>query len=415
MPGMRRRTFLGAALAAPIAARMRADAAEQRSRDHLAADLQVVVIGAGAFGGWTALELARRGARVTLADGWGPGNSRASSGGETRVIRAAYADLLYTRMAQRALALWRENERVFGQALFRRTGVLFMAQRASMDFLMVAMRNLEALSVEHEVLDVDELERRYPQVRLEGIERALFEPESGCLLARRACAAVTDALVAEGGRYLRQHGRPGAIANGAMTGVHLDDGSVLTADAFVFASGPWLGTLFPGVLGRLITVPRQEVLFFGTPPGEHRYDEGQFPIWADFGERLWYGIPGNENRGFKIADGTPGPSFDPTTGDRTVSEAGVRAARDYMARRFPALARAPLVESRVCQYPLTSDGNFIVDRHPEAANVWLVGGGGDHGYKHGPALGEHAALRVLGEIEAEPKFLLARFPDTRSS
>jgi len=411
---MRRRTFLGAALAAPIAARMRVAAAEERSRDRPAAGLQVVVIGAGAFGGWTALELARRGARVTLADGWGPGNSRASSGGETRVIRAAYAEPLYTRMAQRALALWHENERVFGQALFRRTGVLFMAQRAGMDFLTAALRNLEALSVEHEVLDVEELQRRYPQITLEGIERAIFEPESGCLLARRACVAVADALVGEGGRYVRQHARPGAIANGAMNGVQLEDGSVVTADVYVFASGPWLGALFPDVLGKLITVPRQEVMFFGTPPGEHRYDEGQFPIWADFGERLWYGIPGNENRGFKIADGTPGPVFDPTTGDRTVSEAGIRAARDYLARRFPALARAPLVESRVCQYPLTPDGHFIVDHHPEAANAWLVGGGGDHGYKHGPAIGEHAALRVLGEIDQEPKFALARFAEAKS-
>jgi glycine/D-amino acid oxidase-like deaminating enzyme len=411
---MKRRAFLGAALAAPIAAGVRAVAAEERSHDRPAAGLEAIVVGAGAFGGWTALELARRGARVTLADGWGPGNSRASSGGETRVIRAAYADPIYTRMAQRALALWQENERVFGQALFHRTGVLFMAQREGMHFLTTATRNLEALSVPHEVLDEEALARRYPQITLDGIERAVFEPDAGCLLARRACAAVADALVAEGGRYVRQHARPGVIANGAMNGVQLEDGSVLTADVYVFASGPWLGALFPDVLGKLITVPRQEVMFFGTPPGEHRYDEAQFPIWADFGERLWYGIPGNENRGFKIADGTPGPVFDPTTGDRLVSKAGIRAARDYLARRFPALADAPLVESRVCQYPLTPDSHFIVDRHPGAANAWLVGGGGDHGYKHGPALGEHAALRVLGEIEAEPTFLLARFASARS-
>ena len=411
---MKRRTFLGAALAAPIVARVRVAASEERSHERPAAGLEVVVVGAGAFGGWTALELARRGARVTLADGWGPGTSRASSGGETRVIRAAYADTLYTRMAQRALALWQENERALGQALFRRTGVLFMAQRAGMDFLTTSTRNLETLSVPHEVLDVEALARRYPQITLDGIEGAVFEPESGCLLARRACAAVADALVAEGGRYVRQHARPRGIANGAMNGVQLEDGSVLTADVYIFACGPWLGTLFPDVLGKLISVPRQEVMFFGTPPGEHRYDEGQLPIWADFGERLWYGIPGNENRGFKIADGTPGPVFDPTTGDRTVSEAGIRAARDYLARRFPALARAPIVESRVCQYPLTSDGHFIVDQHPAASNAWLVGGGGDHGYKHGPALGEHAAQRVLGEIEAEPKFLLSRFASARS-
>jgi monomeric sarcosine oxidase len=406
---MRRRTFLGAALAAPLAARIPVAVAAERSADRPARGLEVVVAGAGAFGGWTALELARRGARVTLVDGWGPGNSRASSGGETRVIRAAYADPLYTRMARRALALWLENERAFGQALFRRTGVLFMAQREGADFLATAARNLAASSVAHEVLEVDELRRRYPQIALDGVERALFEPDSGYLLARRACAAVAEGLVDAGGRYMRQHARPGAIANGAMASVLLEDGSSLAADVFVFACGPWLASLFPEVAGERLAVTRQEVMYFGTPPGEHRYDEGRFPIWADFGERLWYGIPGNEDRGFKIADGSLGPSFDPTGGERTVSGAGIGAARAYLARRFPALAQAPLVESRVCQYAQTPDAHFIVDRHPGAANAWLVGGGSDHGYKHGPALGEHAALRVLGETAEEPKFALARF------
>ena len=132
-------------------------------------------------------------------------------------------------------------------------------------------------------------------------------------------------LVAAGGRYVRQHARPGAIANGAMKSVQLEDGSTLNADVFVFACGPWLPGLFPEVLGNVITVTRQELLYFGTPPGEHRYDEGNFPIWADFGDKLWYGIPGNENRGFKVADGSFGPHFDPTNGERTVSEAGACA------------------------------------------------------------------------------------------
>jgi glycine/D-amino acid oxidase-like deaminating enzyme len=406
---MRRRTFLGAALAAPLASGVRVAARETDPGDRSAAGLEVVVAGAGAFGGWTALELARRGARVTLADGWGPGNSRASSGGETRVIRAGYFDRIYTDMSRRALELWRENEQALGQPYFRRTGVLFMAQRQGLESLKTAARNLAASSVPHEVLDVEELGRRFPQIALDGIEQGVFEPDAGYLLARRACAAVSAAFVAAGGRYVRMNARPGAMANGAMSSLELEDGSRLNADVFVFACGPWLGSLFPDVIGKVFSVTRQEMLFFGTPAGEHRYDEGKLPIWADFGEKLWYGIPGVEDRGFKIADGSPGPVFDPTTGERTVTETGIRAVREYLARRFPALAQAPLVESRVCQYPLTPDSHFIVDQHPAASNVWLVGGGGDHGFKHGPALGEHAAQRVLGKIDAEPKFSLARF------
>src|SRR5512132_3987189 len=88
---------------------------------------RVIVVGAGAFGAFSALSLLRRGARVTLLDAWGPGNSRASSGGETRVIRGVYgSDRIYTQMAARAFQLWAENEKRWRTKLYRRTGALWM-------------------------------------------------------------------------------------------------------------------------------------------------------------------------------------------------------------------------------------------------------------------------------------------------
>ena len=86
----------------------------------------------------------------------------------------------------------------------------------------------------------------------------------------------------------------------------------------------------------------------------------------------------------------------------------MEAARDYIATRFRALADAPLVDARVCQYTNTANGDFIVDQHPEAANLWLLGGGSGHGFKHGPALGELVAESVLGRQLVEPAFALAR-------
>jgi monomeric sarcosine oxidase len=405
---MKRRTFLGAAIAAPVAANLRIAAATAGAGPHIA------VIGASAFGGWTALELVRRGARVTLIVGWGPGNSRASSGGETRVIRSAYADPIYVRMAQRALQLWRENESAFGQRLFHPVGVLFMAQRPGLDFLATAERNLVGEGVKHETLDARTLSQRYPQIAFDGIERALYEPEGGYLLARRSCALVADAFAAAGGRYVRQHARPIAIGDGDIAAIKLEDDTNITADTFIFACGPWLRSLFPDLLEKGLAATRQEILYFGTPAADRRYYESALPVWADVGDRLWYGIPGNEDRGFKIADDTRGPPFDPTDGERKPSEEGVAAARAFIARRFPSMARAPLVEARVCQYEQTPDAHFIVDQHPRAANVWLVGGGSGHGFKHGPALGEHVAMRVLGQVAAEPKFSLARFAHATS-
>lgn len=397
---MKRRTLLGTIVAAPVAAALRIPTVR-------ADVLDIVVIGAGAFGGWTALELVRRGHRVTLIDAWGPGNSRASSGGETRVIRSGYTDPFYARMARRALQLWQQNQGQFGQTLFHPTGVLFMAQRPGLEFLDTAMRNMVDADIPHEVLDRDALAERWPQINYESIERGLFEPDAGMLMARQACAVVARAFVKAGGTYIQQHVRPGPKKNGQMSAVELADGRSVTGTTFVFACGPWLKTLFPDVLGNKLAVTRQEVLYFGTPPGEGRFDQDALPVWADFGQGLWYGLPGNGRRGFKIALDTRGEPFDPTNGERIVREESIRRAERYIARRFPGLAGAPLLESRVCQYTQTGASDFVVDRHPRADNVWLVGGGSGHGFKHGPALGEHVVGRVLGEVAAEPRFALS--------
>ena len=122
-----------------------------------------------------------------------------------------------------------------------------------------------------------------------------------------------------------------------------------------------------------------------------------------------YGIPGNEWRGFKVADDARGPVFDPTAGERLPSPEALRSARDYLAFRFPALKDAPLLEARVCQYENSPDEHFIVDRHPRADNVWLVGGGSGHGFKHGPAVGELVAGLVLDGHAPDPQFRLDRF------
>ena len=373
-----------------------------------AAKPSVVVVGAGAFGGWTALMLLRRGARVTLVDAWGPGNARASSGGETRVIRGVYGkDRIYTAMARRAFQLWHENEARWKKTLYTRTGALWMVADSG-EFLRDSIPIIREFGFAHEELSAAEARRRYPQIDFTGIERALLEKEAGYLLARRSCADVVEGFLAEGGTYREAMASPGEIAAGRMAGVRLSDGTRLTADLYVFACGPWLPKLFPDVVGNRIEPTRQDVFFFGTPAGDARFSERNLPVWVET-PRFFYGIPGNERRGFKIADDVRGAAFDPTSGDRSPSAEALRAAREFIARRFPALALAPLLESRVCQYENTPDHHFLADRHPAAANAWIVGGGSGHGFKHGPAMGEHVARVVLGDAPIEPLFSFARF------
>lgn len=369
---------------------------------------QVVVVGAGAFGGWTAWWLARRGARVTVVDAWGPGNMRASSGGETRVIRGSYGDrAIYTKMAARALNLWKEREREWGTPLYRRTGALWMFGKDDA-FAKRSVPVMAAAGFGADRPSIEEARKRWPQISFEGISSTLFEPEAGYLLARRSCAEVLERARSLGAEYRIAAARPLAPAK-PLERIALEGGGSIAGDAFVFACGPWLGRLFPDAVGERVRATRQETFYFGTPAGDARFEEPSLPVWVDYRDHLIYGIPGNAVRGFKVADDTPGPPFDPTDGERRASPAAIEDARALLSIRFPTLAKAPLLGAEVCQYELTPDSHFIVDRHPAAENVWIAGGGSGHGFKMGPAIGETIADLVLSNGEPDPRLRLSRF------
>ncbi len=394
-----RRTFIGVMAGAPLVARRAVAAA---AREH------VIVVGAGAFGGWTALALLRAGMRVTLVDAWGAGHSRASSGGETRVIRGVYGGTAaYTEMAARAMALWREAERQWQRQVYFRTGSLWMCA-ADDGYVRRSLEPMKAAGLPVEQLSPTDAARRWPQFGFNGVRTVYFEPEAGYLTARAACEMVRETFVREGGEYHQGWARPSATTGTRVGSVITSDGRSHEADRFVFACGPWMGQIFPDVIGRRIVATRQEVFFFATPPGDARYDSGALPVWVHIGDRLVYGVPQHERRGLKIADDTAGPEVNPTTMERVPSKAGIAGARAILRERFPALAGAPLVESRVCQYEASSDGHFLVDRHPALENVWLVGGGSGHGFKMGPALGEQAAAVVQGRTPVNPLFAYGR-------
>jgi len=371
------------------------------------------VIGAGVFGGWTALSLLRRGADVTLVDAWGAGHSRSSSGDETRLIRSMYnGNAVYTAMVARALTLWREAEAQWKRQIYQRTGVLYLFE-ADDGFAARSLPVMQRHGITVETLTPDETARRFPVINVDDVRVAYFEADAGVLLARMSCELVRETVEREGGTYRQARVRPGRVASGRLADITLGDGSTLAADAFVFACGPWLGEVFPDVVGNGITPTRQEVVYFGTPPGDARFDWSSLPAWLDFGKRRRYGSPGNERRGFKVADDGAGRPVDPTSVDRVVSRETIRTARAFVARRFPALAGQPVVETRVCQYEYSPNGDFLLDRHPGADNVWLVGGGSGHGFKMGPALGEYVARLVLDGAAPDDQFTYARFAEGR--
>ena len=364
----------------------------------------VVVVGAGSFGAWTAYQLRGTGRSVTLLDAHGPGNTRASSGGESRVIRIGYgAEEIYSRWALKSFDRWQTLLREARRPLFVQTGVLWLGRDD--DALTDATTlTLERLGVRVDLLSATDLTARFPQFQLGSITRGVFEPESGVILARRAVQTVVHQAIRHGVDY-----RLAAVTAPVPAGRRLDrletSAGPISADTYVFACGGWLGTLFPRTVGSLLHVTRQEVFFFGSAPGEQRLSPPDMPAWVDFREGV-YGLPDLEGRGVKIGLDRHGPPFDPETGERLPSPGALFSARRLAAGRVPALRDARLLDVRVCQYSNTSTGDFLIDRHPEIENVWLVGGGSGHGFKHGPAVGEYVAARLAGQGIAEPRFTL---------
>ena len=349
--------------------------------------MRVVVVGAGAFGSWTALWLLRRGASVTLVDQYGPGNPLSSSGDESRVSRSAHGpDGHYPRWQRRALEQWRELD----PSLVVPAGVTWFAG-ADDGFEAESLEVLGTLAIPAERLGVAEAARRWPQISMDGVAWVLHEPEAAALLARRAVAATVRAFVAEGGEL--RIARAGVGPGGEL---HLD-GTTPVFDSVVFAAGPWLPTLIGASVVEL-AVTRQEVVYFATPPGDERFDMGQHPIWVEYVAAI-YGLPSIEHRGFKVAPDDPGPIVDPDTQDRRLTDERVATARAYLARRFPDLADRPIAEGRVCQYETTPDTHFIIDRLPSLPmlDAWVVGGGSGHGFKHGPVVGEYLSGLITGQ------------------
>jgi len=389
-----RRETLAAAGAIGIAAQAKAATSTQGVVD-------VAVIGAGVFGSWSAWHLKKAGLSVALIDQYSPGHARSSSGGESRVIRVSYGgDPLYSSMAVDSLAQWDALSQRQSQPILHKVGVLWF----STDDDASAKQSLEwlrASGLGRWEGDAAALRARFPQMRFADNESGFIETGTGALIAGRGVQAVVADASLEVVRGKAES--PKRLQNGIY------EVAGITARSLVYACGPWLPKIFPEVLGSRIFVTRQEVFHFGAAPGDKRFASPALPVWADSNAQDFaYGFPDLEGQGFKMAFDTHGEEVDPDTQNRQVSAAGVARARAYLKTRFPDLAEAPLIHARVCQYENSSNGDFLIDRLPGHDNVWLVGGGSGHGFKHGPAVGKRVAAHVINSATpVEPRFSLA--------
>ena len=369
---------------------------------------EAVVIGAGAFGAWTAFHLRKLGAQVTLVDAWGPGNSRSTSGDETRGIRSSYGNSgtaeLWITWARKAMQYWQafddEWGRQMGAQLFFRTGDLIFREKPEV-FTQKTMEWWKKLGIRHETPSVDDVLRAYPVLKLDKIGFVLHEPDAGVVRARRSCQIVADALQRLGGKVVIGHARLGDINGRRLDSVQLAGPFGFARGAiFVFALGPWFPKFFPELMGRRLTTPLGHVHYFGTPPGDDRFSFPNLPSYNFPGVTGWPALT-PDNRGFRVR-WRGAQLFDPDSSNRAFERKHDKHARKLLKDRFPLLEKAPLLETRSCHYEFSASNNFIIDRHPDFDNVWLAGGGSAEGFKFGPVVGEYTAKRVLGD-EGDPE------------
>jgi sarcosine oxidase len=354
-----------------------------------------LIVGAGVFGSSLADNLIDRGWQVTLADRFEPGDARAESGGETRLLRFGHGrDDFYPASAWRARERWREL------GVLVEAGVVWFARRSG-GFEDDSERVLRADGIPVERLDPGEAQRLFPSLATDDLAFALLEPAAGVLRASAAVRALV-ARAREGGLRLE---RGEALPEGERVVL---GGGRLEADQVVWACGGWLAGLFPEHVQLRVT--RQDVVLFEAGP---EWASPPAPGWIDF-DASAYGHAAIEPFGMKVASDREGEPVEPGLRPPQAPAASLAAAREYLAGRFPALSSAPVRSSPSCHYSLTADGNFLFARHPEHERVWLLGGGSGHGFKHGPALAEHAARALAGEVEPDPRFGLGERAPSRA-
>ena len=395
------------------------------------ASADVVVIGAGAWGSFTALNLRKRGVNVTLVDAYGPGNARSTSGDETRGVRSSYGDKpgalgeVWTLWAREAMKKWiafdDEWGRHFRLNLFHTTGDLIM--RTEWDNFQLRTKIWwDKNKIPYQVLSPDDVRKAFPVIAMDDITAVLYEPDAGVVRARRAAQTAAAAFESLGGKIVIGRATPSKIVNGKLDEIKLDTGQTIRADTFVFAVGPWLGKTFPDILAKKTRTPMGYVCYFATPVNDQRFTYPNLPSWNFPGVTGWAALP-VDNRGFRVRGTerapTPPPMAasagggrggagqqqevppaqqDPDTSDRWADATRVEGSRRFITRRFPALKNAPIAQTHACHYESTSSGNFIVDIHPQMSNAWIVAGGNAEGFKFSPVMGEYAAQRAMGIV-----------------
>jgi sarcosine oxidase len=371
------------------------------------ASYDVIVVGVGAMGSSACWHLAQGGLRVLGLERFDIPNTMGSSHGQSRAIRLAYYEHPdYVPLLRRAYALWDALEAEAGEKILYRIGGLYLSPP---DGQVVAGSALAAKQhgVEHELLDIAEVHRRFDAFGIPENWSALYEPEAGFLLPERAISAFAAAATKLGAEL---HPRELVLRWSADThGITVDtDHATYHADRLILCCGAWTSRI-AGELGIPLTVTRQ-VMGWVAPRDPSRFELGAFPIWniEKLDGTLYYGFPLFDGPGLKLAHHGRQTPADPDRVERSPLPGDEETFRPALRDYLPA-GDGPLLEMRVCLYTNSPDHHFIIDRHPHFPRVTLACGFSGHGFKFASVIGEVLSqISLTGRSTLPMEFLSIR-------
>jgi sarcosine oxidase / L-pipecolate oxidase len=367
----------------------------------------VLVIGAGIFGVSSALELRRRGFRVTIVEPGPIPHELAESTDISKVVRADYgADEAYTELMEKALEGFRQANRRFSRTLFHETGVMFVSRNSmtpgSFESESFGLLTRRGHSLQR--LDSAEIRRRFPAWQGHYVD-GYFNPSGGYVESGQFVVALAEEASALGVSWiLGQKVQQIVEKTSRVAGVVLSNGDTISVDHVVVATGSWTTDLLPELQGSLRSVGQP--VFHLRPANPAHFRPEVFPVFgADISRTGYYGFPANSQGIVKIANHGIGQPMHPDSSARRVTPEQERTFREFLADSFPSLSDAPIVYTRICVYGDSRDEHFWISRHPNIEGLVIAAGGSGHGFKFGPVIGG----LVADALEGVPNPVLQKF------
>jgi len=380
----------------------------------------VAVIGLGAMGSATLYQMAKRGVNVIGIDQFSPPHNKGSTHGETRVTRRAIGEgIQYSPLAIRSHEIWKELATETGEQLLFEVGALMISEQenrsgvhGSEDFIGTTVAAAKQYDIPYEILDGEEISKRFPGFAASDTDMAYYEPGAGYLKVEE-CVATQIRRAGELGAKTKLNTKVNSVTDKEHFIELQTSAGLIQAKEIVVCAGPWIVELLGDPLGSILKQTRQVLHWYPIKAEKQKHWEN-FPvfIWLHDETEGYYGLPSlADPTRVKVADAGYGQETDPNNVERSVSDEEQKQMYENHVQHRLVGAELKDAKSLTCIYTVTPDNDFIIDKLPNNQRITVVSACSGHGFKHSAAIGEAVSQWVIdGETEIDlSAFKLDRF------